>query len=163
MPPESTAGKRPNMRTYGVALSSERYQVLRTAFSRSRPEDPCNGSGRSGTHWVGGTLSSSPQIRVLSVEPPVFNWITRKAQEPGFTDNLFPKLIAIYKSYHAAVAQRYLADKSHCCYRQRLRICRRLSGGLNLPTNRKITFRWWQSVSDYLAQSLTTSLFIFCR
>lgn len=71
------------------------------------------GTGRSGTHWLGHALERHPDIHAEIEAPPVFGWTVEMARRPERERDLFPRLIAHYRAYHALVAPRHLADKSH--------------------------------------------------
>ena len=71
------------------------------------------GTGRSGTHWIGYTLATHPEI-VASIETrPMFSWSTRMALDPTNRRRLLPKLIRAYRWRILKATPRHYLDKSH--------------------------------------------------
>lgn len=70
------------------------------------------GTGRSGTHWLGYILESSPEIHVNIEVRPIFRWVTQAAINFDKRKFLLPLIIAYYNILPLFVKKHY-ADKSH--------------------------------------------------
>jgi hypothetical protein len=71
------------------------------------------GTGRSGTHWLGWTLESHPDIRATIEEPSIFERSTRAALDPGTSHRALAYLRARYAVEHLRSLPRHYLDKSH--------------------------------------------------
>lgn len=71
------------------------------------------GTGRAGTHLVGEILRARPDVRITIEEPPMFEWATRMALNPGTRERLLPRLVDRYAELARDSAPRIYADKSH--------------------------------------------------
>lgn len=71
------------------------------------------GTGRSGTHWLGYSLDSHPEIRATVEAEPMFGWSTSMALDPSLETLLFNKLVRAYKWQLFKSAPRLYLDKTH--------------------------------------------------
>ena len=71
------------------------------------------GTGRSGTHWLGETLGSHPEVRATIEVKPMFDWSRDMATNPATRADLLPKLIKAYHRQLLRSAPRHYLDKSH--------------------------------------------------
>lgn len=71
------------------------------------------GTGRSGTHWLGETLGTHPEIRATIEGKPIFDWSRDMAMNPATRPELMPKLIKAYGRQLLRSAPRHYLDKSH--------------------------------------------------
>lgn len=71
------------------------------------------GTGRSGTHWLGFSLGSHPEIRATVEEQPMFKWSTKMALDRSTESKVLPKLVAAYKGELRKSSPRIYVDKSH--------------------------------------------------
>ncbi len=99
----------------GYRLAVVGKQAIRTRLQGESVPPPVFviGSGRSGTHWLGYILEAHPDIEVAFEQPPIFQWVTQMALDPGKERQLLPKLVRRYRYEFAAVAPRVFVDKSH--------------------------------------------------
>lgn len=71
------------------------------------------GTGRSGTHLLGYTLTGHPDIRITIEKKPIFQWVTEAALYYDRRSKLLPKIIKYYKKQSIISAPKLYADKSH--------------------------------------------------
>ncbi len=71
------------------------------------------GTGRSGTHWVGYSLATHPEIRATVEVAPMFEWSRQMAMNPGKEPVLLPKLIRNYRWQLLRSTPRHYLDKNH--------------------------------------------------
>jgi hypothetical protein len=71
------------------------------------------GTGRSGTHWLGETLDTHPEIRATIEIEPIFSWSRDMAMNPAKQAEMMPKIIRAYKRQLFKSAPRLYLDKSH--------------------------------------------------
>jgi hypothetical protein len=71
------------------------------------------GSGRSGTHWLGHSLGSHPEVRTTVEAMPMFGLSTRMALDPTLERRLFWRLVMAYKWQILKTAPRLYVDKTH--------------------------------------------------
>jgi len=71
------------------------------------------GSGRSGTHWLGYSLSDHPEIRATIEVEPMFKLSTKMALNSTLEDKLYIKLIRAYKWQLIQSTPKLYLDKSH--------------------------------------------------
>ena len=71
------------------------------------------GTDRSGTHWIARTLAAHPEVRATIEQKPMFKWATKMAANPAMEDELFPKLVRLYKWQVFRSAPQHYLDKSH--------------------------------------------------
>ena len=71
------------------------------------------GTGRSGTHWLAGTLKTHREIRATIEVKPMFRWATQMALDASTQPRLLPKLIFAYRRQLFYSAPRLYLDKSH--------------------------------------------------
>lgn len=70
------------------------------------------GTGRSGTHWLGYILESSPEIKMNIEVKPIFPWVTQAAIDTSKRRKLLP-LIRLYYNGVSKLTRKHYADKSH--------------------------------------------------
>ena len=71
------------------------------------------GTGRSGTHWMGNTLGTHPQVYLTSEKQPQFDLVCQMAFNESQRTVLMPELIAAYHQEIATANGRIFVDKSH--------------------------------------------------
>lgn len=71
------------------------------------------GTGRSGTHWLGYSLGSHPEVLATVEGRPMFGLSTRMALNPTLEGKLFWRLVMAYKLQLLRAAPRLYVDKSH--------------------------------------------------
>ena len=71
------------------------------------------GSGRSGTHWLGYSLGSHPEVRATVEVNPMFDLSTRMALNQALEKKLFWRLVMAYKWQLLKSAPRIYVDKTH--------------------------------------------------
>ena len=71
------------------------------------------GTGRSGTNWLGKTLSIHPEISATIERQPIFGLSTRIAMNPQFESHLYKRLVWMYRLMLLRAAPHHYLDKSH--------------------------------------------------
>lgn len=71
------------------------------------------GCGRSGTHWLGYTLASHPDIVGQIEVQPAFGMAHEMAWDPFVERDRMHELFALYDAIHARIRPKHFADKSH--------------------------------------------------
>jgi len=71
------------------------------------------GCGRSGTHWLGHTLASHPDIVTQIEVQPAFGMVFEMAWDPSVERTRLEELVRIYEAAHERVLPKHFADKSH--------------------------------------------------
>jgi exoribonuclease R len=71
------------------------------------------GCGRSGTHWLGHTLGSHPDIAIQIEQEPAFSLVHAMAWDSALERTHMTDLMRVYEEAHACVRPKHFADKSH--------------------------------------------------
>lgn len=71
------------------------------------------GTGRSGTHWLGYSLGSHPEIFATIEAKPMFSLATRMALNPNLEGRLFKRLVMTYHWQLLKASPRLYIDKTH--------------------------------------------------
>lgn len=71
------------------------------------------GAGRSGTHWLGETISTHPDVVGMIEAQPLFRWVRTAASEPSRAEALMPRIVRRYRALARRADARVVLDKSH--------------------------------------------------
>ena len=71
------------------------------------------GSGRSGTHWLGRTIATHPDVTATIEAQPMFRWSLTMAMDPSIERTLFKPLCHAYEGWLEQATTPLYMDKSH--------------------------------------------------